>query len=53
MKKSIYISIACLGYDTELERTISSALEGASKNNKINIGIAFAGNKKFYKDIKN
>jgi hypothetical protein len=58
--KSIYVSISCLGYDTELEQTVDSALEKSSKNNTINIGLSFSGNTEFlnyfktkYKDYKN
>lgn len=49
---SIYVSVPCLGYDTELELTINSCLSNSSKNNEINIGIAFIGNVDFYEKIK-
>jgi len=50
-KKSIYVSISCLGVDTELERTINSCLAQASGENDINIGVAFISNYDFYKSI--
>jgi hypothetical protein len=48
---SIYISICCLGIDTELIKTIKSAKDNASNPEDIHIGIAFIGNKEFYQNI--
>lgn len=51
-KKSIYVSIACLGFDSELKKTISTCINNSSKNNNIIISIACIGNEYFYNDIK-
>ena len=48
---SIYISICCLGVDTELIKTIKSAKDNATNPDDIHIGIAFIGNKKFSEEI--
>jgi Glycosyltransferase (GlcNAc) len=47
-KKSIYISIPCLGFDTELFNTVNSCIFNQSKNNNIQVHIACIGNKDFY-----
>jgi hypothetical protein len=48
---SIYISICCLGVDTELIKTIKSAKDNATNPEDIHIGIAFIGNKKFSEQV--
>jgi hypothetical protein len=48
---SIFVSICCLGIDTELIKTVRSAKDNASNQEDIHIGIAFIGNKKFYDNI--
>jgi len=48
---SIFVSICCLGIDTELIKTIRSAKDNASKKEDVHIGIAFIGNKKFHDSI--
>ena len=48
---SIYISICCLGIDTELIKTIKSAKDNASNPEDIHMGIAFIGNKEFYQNV--
>lgn len=52
-KKTIYVSIACLGYDSELINTVSTCINSSSKKNNINISIACIGDAEFYKNIKN
>ena len=44
---SIYISLCCLGVDTELIETIKSAKDNSSDPENIHIGVAFIGNKEF------
>ena len=48
---SIYISLCCLGVDTELIKTIKSAKDNAANPEDIHIGIAFIGNKEFYEKV--
>jgi len=48
---SIFVSLCCLGVDTELIKTIKSAKDNASDSDSIHIGIAFIGNKEFYEKI--
>jgi hypothetical protein len=48
---SIYISLCCLGVDTELIKTIKSAKDNATNPEDIHIGIAFIGNKEFYEKV--
>jgi Glycosyltransferase (GlcNAc) len=47
-KKSIYVSIPCLGFDYELITTIKTCILNSSKKNDIKIHIACTGNKDFY-----
>lgn len=49
---SIYISIACLGIDTELERTIDTAIGEAHYGDNVVVGVACIGNKEFYENIR-
>lgn len=48
---SIYISLCCLGVDTELIKTIRSAKDNAFDSEGIHIGIAFIGNKEFHDSV--
>lgn len=48
---SIYISLCCLGIDTELIKTIKSAKDNAYDPESIHIGIAFIGNKDFHDSV--
>ncbi len=48
----IYISISCLGYDSELKHTIESAFDNATNPENITMGIAFIGNLDFYESLK-
>lgn len=50
--KSIYISIPCLDFDSELVKTIQSAIENAKFRDRVYIGIAMMNNKVFYKHVK-
>jgi hypothetical protein len=47
-KKSIYVSIPCLGFDNELMTTVNTCISNSSKDNDIRIHIACTGNKDFY-----
>lgn len=49
MLKSIFISLACLDYDDELESTILSAMMGASEETNITFGVVCVSNFDFYK----
>jgi hypothetical protein len=51
MGETIYVSVCCLGMDTELETTIDSCFESAHKPEYIHMGIAIIGNKNFYEKI--
>ena len=48
---SIYISIPCLGFDSELFNTIKSAIDNSDDSTRVHIGIAMMGDKKYYNDI--
>ena len=48
---SIYVSICCLGRDTELIHTIRSAKDNASSSDKIHMGIVCIGDENFYNEI--
>lgn len=50
---SIYVSICCLGFDSELEHTVRSCLSAAEHPEEVNIGIAITGNRYFAGHIKN
>jgi hypothetical protein len=52
-KKSIYVSIACLGFDSELMNTVSTCINNSSKDNEIIVSIACIGDFLFYENIKN
>jgi Glycosyltransferase (GlcNAc) len=51
--KSIYVSIACLGFDSELISTVKTCVDNASKNNKLKISIACVGDYLFYENTIN
>ncbi len=53
IKKSIYISLACLDFDDELEKTVMSAIIGSSGEFDINFGIACISNFEFYEKTLN
>ena len=42
-KRSVYVAISCLVYDSELEQTVATCLAGASSGSEIRIGISFIG----------
>jgi hypothetical protein len=48
----IYISISCLGYDSQLQHTIETAFNNATNPEDITMGIAFIGNLEFYESLK-
>ena len=48
---SIFVSIPCLGNDTELIPTIKSIFAQAEKPENIHIGIAIIGNKNLYNEL--
>jgi hypothetical protein len=50
--KTIYISIPCLDVDSELVKTIESAIENANDKSRVYIGISFMNNKSFFNHIK-
>ena len=47
----IYISISCLGYDSQLQHTIETAFDNATNPENINMGIVFVGNLEFYEGL--
>jgi hypothetical protein len=50
MRNEIYVSISCLGYDSELEHTINTCLNNSVNN--ITIAIAMIDNYEFYLQMK-
>lgn len=48
---SIYVSISCLGFDSELENTIQSCISTAEKPEDIFIGVSMVGKKDFYNEM--
>lgn len=51
MGETVYVSVCCLGIDTELETTIESCFESADTPEYVHMGIAMIGNKDFYEKI--
>jgi len=51
MKKSIYVSISCLGIDSQLRTTLNTLLNNTSSETKLSIGISFCGDKNFANEI--
>lgn len=51
MGETIYVSVCCLGIDTELETTIESCFAEADTPEYVYMGVAMIGNKDFYEKI--
>lgn len=51
MKKSIYVSISCLGIDSQLPTTLKTLLENTSDETQLSIGISFCGDQNFANEI--
>jgi hypothetical protein len=50
--KSIYVSIPCLDVDSEMVKTIETAIKNAENKSRVYLGIAMMNNKSFYNHIK-
>jgi hypothetical protein len=51
MGETIYVSVCCLGIDTELETTIQSCFSEAETPEYVYMGVAMIGKKEFYEEI--
>jgi len=48
--KTIFVAVACIGDDTELERTVESCIKNASFPDRVNVGVNLVYGKTIAKD---